>query len=45
MPQTDMIKTLVLWAIQAGAKFMFGQDHRTLGILVVSILSLKASVD
>jgi hypothetical protein len=34
----DMKKTLLL---QRGAKFIFGQDHWTLGILVVFILSLE----
>jgi hypothetical protein len=37
-----MMKTLLL---QVGAKFISGQDDRTLGILVVSILSLEAPVD
>jgi hypothetical protein len=37
----DMMKTLLL---QVGAKFIFGQSHRTLGILV-SILSLEFPVD
>jgi hypothetical protein len=36
-PVEGMTKTLLL---QMVAKFIFGQDHRTLGILVVSILSL-----
>jgi hypothetical protein len=31
--------------MEVGAKLLFGQDHRTLGILVVSILSLEGAVD
>jgi len=30
---------------QVGAKFLFGQGHRILPILVVSILSLEVPVD
>jgi len=36
----DMTKTLPLWALQVGVKFMFGEDHRTFG-LVVSVLALE----
>jgi len=32
-PTAETMKTL-----QLGTKFMFGPDHRTLGVLVVSIL-------
>jgi len=38
----DMTNTLLL---QVGPKFIFGQGHRTLTILVVSILSLEVPVD
>jgi phage-related holin len=43
-----MMKILLLWVVmvmKVGVRFMFGQVHNTLGILVVSILSLEASVD
>jgi hypothetical protein len=40
-PTEDMTKTLLL---KVGAKLMFVQGHRTLGILVVSILSLEVLV-
>jgi hypothetical protein len=42
------MKILLLQAVtvmQVGVKFMFSQDHDTLGILVVSILSLQVPVD
>jgi len=42
------MKTPLLQAvtvIQVGVKLMFGQDHRTFGILVVSILPLEVPVD
>jgi len=35
---TLLLQTLLV--MQMGAKFMFGQDHNTLGILAVSILSV-----
>jgi hypothetical protein len=38
----DMTKTLLLEAV---AKFKLCQSHRTLGILMVSILSLEVPVD
>jgi hypothetical protein len=41
-PTENMTKTLQL---QVGAKFIFGQGHRTLGTLVVSSLSLEVPVD
>jgi len=44
----DMMKTLLLQAVtimQVGVKFMFGQDHNTHEILVVSILSVDILVD
>jgi hypothetical protein len=41
----DMAKTLLLCAVQVGAKFMFSQDSRILGILVLTILSLEVPVD
>jgi len=42
---TTVTKTLTLQAVQLGAKFMFGQDHRTPWILVLSILALEVPVD
>jgi hypothetical protein len=44
----DVTKTLLLWAVtvmQVGAKFMFGHDHNTLEILMVSILALEVPLD
>jgi len=38
----DMMKTVLL---QVGAQFIFGQGHRTPGIMVISIFSLEISVD
>jgi len=35
-----MMKTLLLWAMQVGVRFMDSQDHVTFGILVVSNISL-----
>jgi len=43
-----MMKTLLLWDLtimRVGAKFIFCQHHNTCGILVVSILSLEATMD
>jgi hypothetical protein len=37
-----MMMTLLL---QVGGKFTFGEDRKTCGILVVSILSLEIAVD
>jgi hypothetical protein len=40
-----MMKTLLPWAVtlkQVEVKFMFGQDHDTLRILVMSIIHLKS---
>jgi hypothetical protein len=42
---SNMTNTLLLQAVLVGTKFMFVQEHRTLGILVVSILSLEVPVD
>jgi len=44
-PTAEVTKTLLLQAVQVRAKSMFGQDHRTLGILVMSIPSLEAPVE
>jgi hypothetical protein len=43
----NMMKNLLLQAVtvvQVGAKFMFGQDHSSFGILVVSILLMDIPV-
>jgi len=42
MPKEDMMKTMLL---KVGIKFIFGQDHRTLGTLVMSILLLEVPGD
>jgi hypothetical protein len=39
----DMMKTLLLQ--EGRANFLFGQAHRTLGILVMFVLSLVVPVD
>jgi hypothetical protein len=41
-PTDDITKIMML---QVGAKFIYSQDHRTLGFLVVSILPLEVPVD
>jgi hypothetical protein len=41
----DMTRTVIVGCASVAAKFMFGQDQRTLRIMVVSILSLEMPVD
>jgi hypothetical protein len=44
---SDMMKTLVLQVetiLQVGVKFILDQDHNTLGILMMSIVSLEVPV-
>jgi hypothetical protein len=36
---------LLLWVLQVGAKFVFGQGNRALGTVVVSILLLEAPLN
>jgi len=40
----DMAESLLL-LLKVGGKCIFGQGHKTLGILVVSILSLEVPVN
>jgi len=42
------MRTLLLQAVtvmEVGVKFIFGEDHNTLGILLMSILPLEVLVD
>jgi len=41
----DMMEILLLLAVQVGTMVMFGQDHSTVCILVMSILLLEVPVD
>jgi len=43
--RVDMMKTVLVQAVQVGAKFMSVQDHRTNEIVMVSILSLEVHLE